>query len=442
MKYSYNLLNCIICKSLIIWNKRCKELEEDNKKGHTRALFTQLKRMRTPYTGRQGTVKGANGEVLHDQQSVKNRWKEYTEDLYANPSQQVQQHPCTDIEPDILEEEVEWAIRQLPNRKAPGIDGIPSEMLKAVPIPVLTALCQAIWKGGKWPKDWKRSVFILIPKKGDTSNCSNYRTTTLISHASKILLKIIQQRLGKFIEAELPDTQAGFRKGRGTRDHIANLRWIMETRREYQKDTYMCFIDYSKAFDCVEHDKLWTALDVLGIPLHLIMLIQLEEATVYTTYGNTEWFKIGKGVRQGCILSPLLFNLYAETIMRKLDLDESIIWVKIGGRNINNLRYADDTTLLAESVQDLEDLILRVKEEKRTYGPVFECQENEDHDNSEQRASPHCDWRWGNRGSQRFYLPGINYWAGRRLHIWNQAEDCIGSWRNGEHDQDLEKQRS
>lgn len=130
----------------------------------------------------------------------------------------------------------------------------------------------------------------------------------------------------------------------------------------------MCFINYSKAFDCVEHDKLWTALDVLGIPLHLIMLIQLEEATVYTTYGNTEWFKIGKGVRQGCILSPLLFNLYAETIMRKLDLDESIIGVKIGGRNINNLRYADDTTLLAESVQDLEDLILRVKEESERMG--------------------------------------------------------------------------
>lgn len=130
----------------------------------------------------------------------------------------------------------------------------------------------------------------------------------------------------------------------------------------------MCFIDYSKAFDCVEHDKLWTALDVLGIPLHLIMLIQLEEATVYTKYGNTKWFKIGKGVRQGCILSPLLFNLYAETIRRKLDLDESIIGVKIGGRNINNLRYADDTTLLAESVQDLEDLILRVKEESERMG--------------------------------------------------------------------------
>ncbi len=118
----------------------------------------------------------------------------------------------------------------------------------------------------------------------------------------------------------------------------------------------MYLTDYSKAFDCVEHDKLWAALEELGIPLHLIMLIRSlyidQEATVYTTYGNTEWFKIGKGVRQGCIFSPLLFNLYKETITRKLDLDESIIRVKIGGRNISNLRYADNTTLLAESIQD------------------------------------------------------------------------------------------
>uniref|UniRef100_A0A914X528 Reverse transcriptase domain-containing protein n=1 Tax=Plectus sambesii TaxID=2011161 RepID=A0A914X528_9BILA len=147
--------------------------------------------------------------------------------------------------------------------------------------------------------------------------------------------------MASFVEMELPDVQAGFRKGRGTRDQIANLWWIMEKTREFQKDVYMCFINYSKAFDCVEHDKLWKCLKQMGIPELLVELIRSlyenQEATVRTAFGNTDWFDIERGVRQGCILSPALFNLCAETIMRRCDLDESPIGVKIGGRNINNL---------------------------------------------------------------------------------------------------------
>jgi hypothetical protein len=241
-------------------------------------------------------------------------------------------------------------VKQLQNNKAPGIDTIPAELLKAIPPMAITALCRKIWKTGKWPRDWKRSIFIPLPKKGDSKDCSNYRTIALIPHACKILLKIMQRRLAPIIEKELPDVQAGFRRGRGTRDHISNLRWIMEKSREYQKDVYMCFIDYKKAFDCVEHDKLWTTLGELGVSAHLVKLIRSlyedQEATIRTAHGDTDWFRIGKGVRQGCILSPFLFNLYAEKIMRKVELKETEIGVKIGGRNINNLRYADDTTLL------------------------------------------------------------------------------------------------
>ena len=146
----------------------------------------------------------------------------------------------------------------------------------------------------------------------------------------------------------------------------------MEKTREYQKEVYLCFIDYSKAFDCVEHNKLWNCLQQMGTPEHLVALIRSlymhQEATVRTAYGNTDWFEIGKGVRQGCILSPALFNLYAEMIMRQCNLDESTIGVKIGGRNINNLRYADDTTLLAENEKDLEYLVRRVKEESAQMG--------------------------------------------------------------------------
>ena len=148
---------------------------------------------------------------------------------------------------------------------------------------------------------------------------------------------------------ELPDVQAGFRKGRGTRDQIANILWIIEKAREFQKKIYFCFIDYAKAFDCVDHKKLWNILKKMGIPDHLTCLLRnlyaSQEATVRTGHGTTASFQIGNGVRQGCILSPCLFNLYAEYIMRNAGLDEAQAGIRIAWRNINNLRYADDTTL-------------------------------------------------------------------------------------------------
>ena len=148
---------------------------------------------------------------------------------------------------------------------------------------------------------------------------------------------------------ELSDVQAGLRKGRGTTDQIANIRWIMEKAREFQKNIYFCFIDYAKAFDCVDHNILWKILKEMGIPDHLTCLLRNlyagQEATVRTGHGRTDWFQIRKGVRQGCILSPCLFNFCAEYIMRNAGLEEAQAGIKIAGRNINHLRYADDTTL-------------------------------------------------------------------------------------------------
>ena len=155
------------------------------------------------------------------------------------------------------------------------------------------------------------------------------------------------------MNCELPGVQAGFRKGRGTRGRIANIYWILKKAREFHKNIYFCFIDNTKAFDCVDHNKLWKILKEMGIPDHLTCLLRNvyadQEATIRTGHGTTDWFQIGNGVRQGCILSPCFLNLYSEYIMRNAGLDEAQAGIKIAGRSINNLRYTDDTTLMAES---------------------------------------------------------------------------------------------
>ena len=158
------------------------------------------------------------------------------------------------------------------------------------------------------------------------------------------MLKILQARLQQYVNHELSDVQADFRKGRGTRDQIANIHWITEKAREFQKNIYLCFTDYAKAFDCVDHNKLRKILREMGLPGHLTCLLRNlyagQEATVRTGHGTTDWFQIGKGVHQGCILSPCLFNSSAEYIMSNARLDAAQAGIKIAGRNINNLRQA------------------------------------------------------------------------------------------------------
>ena len=192
---------------------------------------------------------------------------------------------------------------------------------------MLHSICQQIWKTQHWPQDWGMSVFIPVPKKVNAKECSHLHTITPISDASKVTLKILQARLQQYVKWELPDVQAGFRKGRGTREQIVNIHWIVQKARKFQKNIYFCFINYANTFDCVDHHKLWKILKEMGISDHLSCLLQNlyagQEATVKTRHGTTDWFKIGKGVHQGCILSPCLFNLYAwemlGCIMHKLE---------------------------------------------------------------------------------------------------------------------------
>ena len=270
-------------------------------------------------------MKLSTGKVVTKGKEVKEIWQQYTEELYRrdpNATDSFNENIYED-EPEVMEIEVKEALRHISNRKSAGCDGIPIELLKAEgeeAVKVMTGLCNCIWKRKEWPTDWKKSVYVPIYKKGDKKECGNYRTIALISHASKVLLLVIQRRLEEFLIPELPIEQSGFRRGRGTRDLIANLRWVMEKSREHQRDLYMCFIDYKKAFDCVDHERLWVILRVMGVPVHLIVLLKRlytnQGATVRTEFGETENIDIGKGVRQGCILSPLLFNIYVENIMR------------------------------------------------------------------------------------------------------------------------------
>ena len=199
---------------------------------------------------------------LLEADDIKKRWQEYTEELYKKDLHDPDDHDgvITHLEPDILECEVQWALGSITMNKASGDDGIPVELfqiLKDDAVKVLNLICQQIWKTQQWPQDWKRSVFIPLSKKGNAKECSNYCTIALISHASKVMLKILQVRLQRYVNCELPDIQAGFRKGRGTRDQIANICWIIKKAKEFQKNLYSCFIDYANASNCVGHNKLW-----------------------------------------------------------------------------------------------------------------------------------------------------------------------------------------
>ena len=270
---------------------QCKEIEENNRMGKTRDLFKKVRDTKGTFYAKMSSVKDRNDRDLKETEDTKKRWQEYTEELYKKDLRDPDNHNgvITDLEPDILECEVKWALGSITTNKASGGDGIPVELfqiLKDDAVKVLHSIYQQIWKIWQWPQDRQRPAFIPIPKKDNAKECSKYHTIALISHTNRVMLKILQARLQQYVNRELPDVQAGFRKGRGTRDQIANIHWIMEKAREFQKNIYFCFMDYAKAFDCVDHNKLWQIIQEMGIPDHLTCLLKNlysgQEATVRT----------------------------------------------------------------------------------------------------------------------------------------------------------------
>ena len=205
-----------------------KEIEENNRMGKTRDLFKKIRDTKGTFYAKMGSIKDRNDMDLTEAEDIKKRWQEYTEELYKKDLHAPDNHNgvITHLEPDILECEVKWALESITTSKASGGDGIPVELfqiLKDDTVKALHLICQQIWKTQQWPQDWKRSVFIPIPKKGNATECSNCSTIALISHASKVMLKILQARLPLYVNCEIADVQAGFRKGRGTRDQIGDI---------------------------------------------------------------------------------------------------------------------------------------------------------------------------------------------------------------------------
>ena len=353
----------------------CAKITEANAEKKSKELFKHIGKVKRKNTicFQNQTLKDSNGETLTEMEQILSRWHEYGSSLFDSMDIRDENLEVQNFEPPPLRSEVENAVKKLKDGKAPGLDNIPGELLKysgSSSMKALHHLCTTIWISGEWPTDWKRQEFVMLHKSGDTKDCTNYRTIALISHASKILLSIILNRLKAKVEMELSDCQAGYRKGRGTTDMLFVLQLIIEKIRNTEDEAFITFIDYSKAFDSVNHNHLFKTMIDLGFPQHLVSLISNmytnQKATIRWNGEHSKFFDIKKGVRQGCILSPHLFSIYTEMIMRNADIDG--MGVGIGGRNITDLRYADDTALLAHDLTSMKRILHRVNTEGKKAG--------------------------------------------------------------------------
>ena len=303
---------------------------------------------------------------------VLKRWEEYVAELYGDTRGERPEFGDIEPGPSILSCEVERAVRGMKWRKAEGSDGVVVEMVEAAgsfAIEKITELANKIYDTGNIPKKMEESEFIVIPKKEGAVECGKHRTISIMSQVAKIVLRVIDERLRRKVEETVDRAQFGFRKGKGTRNAIFVLRTIIERSIEKQKDLFMCFVDFEKAFDTVRHEVLVERLRMLGVdPADLRVMTNLywgQRAVVKIGDDKSDWVKIERGVRQGCVLSPDLFSLYSQAVMDEM---EDLEGVTVGGMNINNIRYADDTVLIADTEEKLQRLVDRLDVECRGVG--------------------------------------------------------------------------
>ena len=309
--------------------------------------------------------------MLFEKDKILERWSEYIEDLFSD-NRPPPPTPSNDRGPPILIGEVKKALKNSQLGKAPGDDGVTTEMLKILEefgAEKLTNLYNEIYNTGIFPEELLKSVFITLPKQPRATDCSNFRTISLMPHTLKIFLKIIQDRIGKIIDNEVGPTQFGFRPGSGTREGIFCYNILAQKHLEVDQALYTCFIDYSKAFDRVHHDQLIECLERIGVDgKDIRIIIELywhQKAAIRLQDELSPFTSIKRGVRQGCVLSPYLFNIYTEFIFRE---SNDLQGICIHGMNVNNLRYADDTALIADDPQNLQEIVNKVKAESSRGG--------------------------------------------------------------------------
>ena len=341
---------------------QCEEIENCLNKNNSKRAYQLVKdQSRSEKQGRSSTIQDKSGKCLTEEKEILSRWTEYCSELYNyescgdNTVLDCSQPPEEDLQP-ILPEEVEIAVASLKKGKSAGVDNIPAEFVQAggeTMIDVLTEICNRIWRTGEWPTPWTHSLIITLPKKGKLQLCQNYRTISLISHSSKVMLKVILNRLKPQAEEIFAEEQAGIRAGRSSTEQIFNLRIRCEKYLQYQQNLYHVFIDFKKAFDRVWHAALWATMRKYNISANLVCTIEqlYDKATSLIQMNGSigEWFRTTVEVRQGCFLSPTLFNIFLERIMSDA-LEEHDGKVSIGGRNITNLQFANDIDALVESL--------------------------------------------------------------------------------------------
>ena len=318
-----------------------------------------------------------------DKDDIKNRWKEYIEVLYDGEGKPLKENLKMEKEsevdedskgPDLLASEIKAAIKDLKNGKAVGIDGIPAEFWKNLDEEAtleLVNICKRIYEEGVWPKDFAKTVLIPLPKKLNASDCGDYRTISLITHASKILLKVLNKRLEGKAGDYISKTQFGFKRGCGTRDAIGVMRMLSEKMLDHGKELFVCFVDYEKAFDKVNWVKMMGILKDLGIDWRdrrlICELYMKQEAVVRIMNEESEPCAIGRGVRQGCTLSPLLFSIFAERMVAE-GRDNINEGVNVGGELVTDVRFADDQGMVAETEKGLQKIMDSLNEISQKYG--------------------------------------------------------------------------
>lgn len=357
------------------WKEQCKDIEELERKGRIDQMYEKVRALTGGFKAKMKitAIKDNNGKLLTEETQVLNRWKEYVEELYNKDITTITATTTT-IEdektvekdrkgPSILMSEVEWAIKNLKTKKAQGIDEIPAEMIKALGEngrKEIWHLCNSMYEKGDWPKDFTTTIMTPIPKKNNANECRLFRTISLIPHASKIMLKILQGRLQKRAEEFLSKNQFGFRKNYGTRDAIGVMRQLIERRLEIDDDLYVCYIDFEKAFDKVQWSLLMEILKKIGVDWKDRRLIEnlytKQTAVVKLNDKYSDNCSILQGVRQGCLISPTLFSIYAEEMMINA-LDGIEKGIKVGGTRITDIRYADDQAMIANTEEELKEIV-------------------------------------------------------------------------------------